>query len=234
MRIFKNALEKTASICYHIIKSRIAPTQKKRGKIMIDTTVPNGKVIMIKHDADTYPRYSLPDGFYITGYKPGLEIEWAEIELEQQNLAPIEKGLETFRTTFMTNPEWLSDRCLFIIDEKNGKAAAVISLWKGNLGNDTPKNRIHWVATREEYQGLGLIKAAFTYIMDLYHRLGETGYIYLTTQTGSYKAINIYKKFGFVEYMGEYSNSFDQEKNAWAWKIINEKIDEYKVKRAEK
>ena len=202
---------------------------------MIDMSVQNISAIMIKHDTGTYPRYSMPDGFHIEGYKPGYERDWAEIELEQQGLAPIEKGLEMFEKTFMSEPQWLSDRCLFVIDSEKKRVAAVISLWIGSLGDDTPKNRVHWVATREEYQGRGLIKAAFTYIMDLYHRLGQTGYIYLTTQTVSYQAINIYKKFGFVPYMGEYhTGGFDAEKSAQAWKIIDEKLDEYKSKKNSK
>ena len=196
---------------------------------MIDKSVPNIRAIMIKRDTDIYPRYSFPEGFYITGYKEGYERDWAEIELEQQELSPVEKGLQIFKDTYMSSPEMLADRCLFVIDEKKNRVAAVISLWMGSLGNDTPKNRIHWVATRAEYQGLGLIKAAFTYVMDLYHRLSQTGYIYLTTQTASYVAINIYKKFGFLPYMGEFHGpDFDQSENARAWEIIDSKISEYK------
>lgn len=199
---------------------------------MMDKSVPHGKVIMIKHDMDTYPRYSFPEGFYITGYRKGFEKEWAAIELEQQELGSLERAEEIFRNEFILHPEWLAERCLFIVDKYNDKVAAVISLWMGTLV-DEPHNRVHWIATREAYQGLGLIKAAFTYIMDLYHKLGGKGYTYLTTQTWSYKAVNIYQKFGFVPYMGELhpkNADFDYGKHAAAWRIIDENLAQYKRK----
>ena len=67
--------------------------------------------------------------------------------------------------------------------------------------------------------------------MDLYSKLGQTGGIYLTSQTQSYVAINIYKKFGFCAYMGElHGEDFDRAEHEEAWKIIDEKISEYKHK----
>ena len=197
---------------------------------MMDKTVPYGKAIMIKHDVENYPRFFLPEGFYITGYKEGLEKEWAAVELEQQELGSLERAEEIFRKEFMSQPSWLEDRCLFVVDGNQNKVAAVISLWMGTLV-DEPRNRVHWIATKEEYQGLGLIKAALTYVMDLYHRLGQTGYIYLTTQTYSYKAINIYKKFGFEPYLGQLHSAdsdFDLDKHIAAWRVIDEKLAEYK------
>lgn len=196
---------------------------------MMDKSVPNHRAIMIKHDVDNYPRFSLPEGFYITGYKPGLEKQWAEIECVQQCMESEEQAEEIFRNEFMSKPEWIYDRCLFVVDGKNDKVAAVTSLWLGELVPGELHARVHWVATREEYQGLGLIKAIFTYIMDLYHKLGDTGYIYLTTQSQSYVAINIYKKFGFVPYLGElHTEGFDLEEHKKAWQIIDGKIAEYK------
>lgn len=126
-------------------------------------------------------------------------------------------------------PEWLYDRCLFVVEEKTGVVAAVTSLWLGKLTEEEPLHaRVHWVATREEYQGLGLIKGMFTYLMDLYHKLGDKGYLYLTTQSQSYVAINIYKKFGFVPYLGElHRGEFDLEEHKKAWQIIDAKHAEY-------
>ena len=146
-------------------------------------------------------------------------------------MGTLDRAEEVFRKEFMSQPELLADRCLFVIDGKKNQVAAVISLWIGTLV-DTPRTRLHWIATKEEYQGLGLIKAAFTYVMDLYHKLGCEGYAYLTTQTGSYKAINIYKKFGFVPYWGELhgeGSDFDMESHQKSWQIINGKIAEYKA-----
>ena len=200
---------------------------------MMDKSVPNYRAIMIKYDVDNYPRFSLPEGFYITGYQPGFEKQWAEIEFVQQCMESPEKAEEIFRNEFMSQPQWLYDRCLFVVEEKTGTVAAVTSLWLGQLTEEEPPHaRVHWVATREEYQGLGLIKAMFTHILDLYHKLGDKGYIYLTTQSQSYVAINIYKKFGFVPYWGELhgeGSDFDLETHKKSWQIIDGKIAEYKA-----
>ena len=197
---------------------------------MMDKSVANHRAIMIKYDVENYPRFDLPEGFYITGYKPGFEKQWAEIECVQQCMESVEKAEEIFRSEFMSEPQWLYDRCLFVVDGKRDRVAAVTSLWLGKLTEDEPLHaRVHWVATREEYQGLGLIKAIFTHIMDLYHKLGDQGYIYLTTQSQSYVAINIYKKFGFVPYMGQlHKSGFDLEEHQKAWQIIDGKIAAYK------
>lgn len=197
---------------------------------MMDKSVANHRAIMIKYDVENYPRFDLPEGFYITGYKPGFEKQWAEIECVQQCMESVEKAEEIFRSEFMSEPQWLYDRCLFVVDGKRDRVAAVTSLWLGKLTEDEPLHaRVHWVATREEYQGLGLIKAIFTHIMDLYHKLGDQGYIYLTTQSQSYVAINIYKKFGFLPYMGQlHKRGFDLEEHQKAWQIIDGKIAAYK------
>lgn len=198
---------------------------------MMDKSVPNHRAIMIKYDVDQYPRFELPEGFYITGYKPGYEKQWAQIEYVQQCMASEAQAEEIFRKEFMSKPEWLYDRCLFVVDGKKDKVAAVTSLWLGKLTEQEPLHaRVHWVATREEYQGMGLIKAIFTHILDLYHKLGDQGYLYLTTQSQSYVAINIYKKFGFIPYMGELHGEepFDLEEHRKAWQIIDGKIAEYR------
>ena len=197
---------------------------------MMDKSVPNHRAIMIKYDVENYPRFELPEGFYITGYKPGFEKQWAEIEYVQQCMESEAQAEEIFRREFMSKPEWLYDRCLFVVDGKRDRVAAVTSLWLGQLSETEPLHaRVHWVATREEYQGMGLIKAIFTHILELYRKLGDKGYIYLTTQSQSYVAINIYRKFGFVPYWGElHREGFDTEEHRKAWEIIDGKIAEYK------
>lgn len=97
-------------------------------------------------------------------------------------------------------------------------------------GNISEKHcRVHWVAVNEEHQNKGIAKALITKILDIYHELGYKDYIYLTTQTWSYAAINIYLGFGFKPYLGEQLpwksyNFVEENKNAWA--LIFEKIHE--------
>ena len=195
---------------------------------MIDRSVPYIKAIMINRTAERYPKIPLPDGFKICGYTDAYKEAWLELAVEQHGLEP-GSAIEIFEREFLSRPELLSERCLFVVDEKSGKAVAAASLWRGEIAPGISMNRIHWVATRAEYQGKGLIKALLSYIMDLYHKLTETGGIYITTQTQSYVAINVYKKFGFVPYLGElHGEDFDLAAHQEAWRIINAKISEYK------
>jgi Acetyltransferases len=90
------------------------------------------------------------------------------------------------------------------------------------------------VATLPEYQGKGLTKALLTRLFDLYNELGFDGFIYLTSQTWSYKAINIYSKFGFLPYTGQKPLNWTGENETFsvetekAWDMIQHKIWQYK------
>ncbi len=56
---------------------------------------------------------------------------------------------------------------------------------------------MHWVAVSPEYQGFGLGKAIVCEGMKRFLQIESDRNVYLHTQTWSYKAIGIYKKFGF-------------------------------------
>lgn len=200
---------------------------------MIDKSVPHGSVIMVKRDMTTYPRYEMPEGFFIRSYREGDEKEWAEIALQQFDFESFEKSLELFHENFDEHPEWM-DRCLFAVEEKTGKIAAILALWEGGVFKNASYKKIHWVATKEEFQGKGIVKAMMTYAMDLYHKLGSEGYCILQTSTWNWKAIRIYKKFGFEEWLGEDPEPtfyFDLNLDKGNWEIINGKIAEFESKR---
>lgn len=204
---------------------------------MVDKTVKSMGVAMVKMDMSTYPRYEIPEGFYITGYKDGYENDWADIAKEQFILGSREDGLQMFRGEFTNRGEmWarLKDACLFAVEEKTGKVAAMLTLWEGGIVKGSCR-RVHWVATREEFQGKGIIKAMMTYAMDLYHKQGSTGPCILATGTENWQAIRIYKKFGFEAFLGlehqpepEGTLNLDEENEAWA--IIDGKIAEFEEK----
>lgn len=197
---------------------------------MLDKSIPYCGVLMVKTDTESYPRYSLPEGYTITGYRPGLEEEWAGMEFRLEQTATLDEARALFKQQFMTFPQRLPQRCLFVLD-KEGNAAATASLWHGDHFGEE-QQRIHWVAANPAYQGKGLIKALLTEIMDRYNQMGYRDFLYLATQTWSYKAIHLYEKFGFVPYKGPKpvnwkSDDFDAE-NLRAWNIIEEKIAEYR------
>ncbi len=123
----------------------------------------------------------------------------------------------------------------FFIQNKEGKNIATSSIWDGNHFGKTLQ-RIHWVAVSREYQGLGLAKCLVSLALekclvslalDTFNELGFKDYIYLTSQVSSYKALNIYSKFGFEPYFGEMpknwgSSKEDFEKDTkYAWKLIH-------------
>lgn len=193
---------------------------------MLDKSIPYYGVLMIKHDMDNYPRYELPEGFEFVGYSNGLEYEWARIEYELEQFDDIEKAVSCFRREFNKSEEELNKTCFFI-KAPNGKIAGIASIWYGDAF-DRMLPRVHWVAVDKDFQGLGLAKALITKLIDAYHDNGYTEPMYLVTQTWSYKAINIYKHFGFEAYLGEKPNNWNRpdydEMNAKMWALIDEKI----------
>jgi hypothetical protein len=76
--------------------------------------------------------------------------------------------------------------------------------------------------------------------LDFYNQLGYEGFIYLQTGTWYYRAIGIYKKFGFKEYDGERSlvaNMSDGDfvkQNREALSLVNEKLLDYDNSREKK
>jgi len=196
---------------------------------MLDKTVPFYGVLMIKSDTKNYPCFNLPDGYEFSGYHAGFETAWAEMMFALEQTDTLAQAEEIFKYEFLSDAELLKKQCLFILDnDKN--IAATASLWHGaHFGQTLP--RLHWVATKPEYQGKGLMKAMISRLFDIHNELGYRDFIYLTTQTWSYKAINIYEKFGFKPYLGAKPTNWisdDFNHNNLAWNIISNKIIEYR------
>ena len=196
---------------------------------MLDKSIPYTGVLMINENPAEYPRFELPAGFLISGYQPGFEFAWADLHMEIEQFETRAEGVQMYRREFFTHPERQKENCLFVIDEED-QVAAVGALWTGDhFGRTLP--RIHWIAAHPRHQGKGLVKALLTRLMDL-HTAADGGAIYLVTQTWSYKAIHLYKKFGFEPYLGPkplrwQAEHFEQQ-NTEAWALIERKLAEYK------
>ena len=146
----------------------------------------------------------------------------------------------------MSRPNDMQMRCVFVCDEKDN-VVATASLWDGEHFGETLQ-RVHWVAVSAEYQGKGIAKALLTKVLDMYNDLGYKNYIYLTSQTWSYKAINIYKSFGFKPYIGVKPKNYKavnmesgnyepwdyDVKNREAWFMIIDKINAYQKNNSHK
>ncbi len=211
---------------HKVLWSAVSVLDNKGVYLMLDKSIPFYSVLMIKHNTSDYPRYELPEGFEFVGYSDGLEYEWARIEYELDQFSDIGSAVKCFKSEF-NEPENILNKTCFFIKAPNGEIVGIASLWHGDAF-DRELPRVHWVAVDKAFHGLGLAKALITRIMDAYHENNFSDPIYLVTQTWSYKAINIYYKFGFEAYLGEkphnwYPTDYD-EMNPKAWAMINEKI----------
>jgi GNAT superfamily N-acetyltransferase len=199
---------------------------------MLDLTIPKISVSLFKKETKTYPRYSLPDGYYFTFYKKGDEVDWARIHVEVAQFETVSQGIETFNHEFITNQRLKPDERVIFIRDPSGEIIATSALWDGEYLGELSQ-RIHWVCVTDKCTGLGIAKAMLTKLMDMYNELGYSDFIHLWTGTRNYAAIAIYKSFGFEYYRGGINprsnsltdNFFEQNEEALAF--IEGKIAEY-------
>jgi ribosomal protein S18 acetylase RimI-like enzyme len=100
---------------------------------------------------------------------------------------------------------------LFLEHESAGPIGTTTA-WAGEFAGEV-RGRIHWVGIVPAFQGQGLSKpllsAALTRLTMDYRQA------YLTTETTSYRGINLYLSFGFMPYV---TNDRDRE----GWGIVEE------------
>lgn len=201
---------------------------------MLDQSIPYIGVLMTNLTPDDYPRCPLPEGYAPRTYEPGLGMEedWARLQVSVEHFPTMDEARARFQTELAPDEKTLAKRGIFIYAPDGGLAASAL-LWYGALFGRTLA-RVHWVAVAPEHQGKGLCKAAMTRLMDLYHECGLAGGIYLTSQTWSYKALGIYRQFGFKPYTGPCpsgwqptTDDFEQETHD-AWKLIDQKLSQYR------
>lgn len=162
---------------------------------MLDKSIPYYNILMKRRKGRPVFHYDLPEGYRFVLYKPGDEKDWAEIETSVGEFDSEADALYYFRNSYMTFPDELMNRCLFIEDSE-GKRVATLTVWWTYTG-ERRDPWIHWVAVRPEYQGLGLGKALVSGGMKHLIEMEGDRNVYLHTQTWSYKAVGIYMKAGF-------------------------------------
>lgn len=191
---------------------------------MLDLSVPFHPVIMVCKDPDNYG-FTLPEGLHLKFWEPGMEEDWGRVHMAAGQLGTMEKALRIFGQEFAPYPGELRKRMLFLYDDQ--RPLATVTLWFGNdLGADM--QRLHWLSCVPDCQGRGLGKLMVEILLWQYHRLGCRGPLYLTTQTSSYAAINIYKKYGFEPYWGPMPDNGTAWDNQAAWAIIDDKLAQYR------
>ncbi len=171
---------------------------------------------MIREDLLNIPAKPLPAGFKLRMFEKGDEQEWARIETSVDEFKNKETALERFNKEFGPYIDEMSQRCIFI-ENSNGVAIGTTTAWYGDLcGNGEVSGRIHWVGIVPEYQGRKLSKpflSAAMHILAKYHSKA-----YLTSQTTSYQAVNMYLNYGFKPFItGPECNE--------AWPLLEETLN---------
>jgi len=150
---------------------------------------------MVRRAGTPIPDYPLPEGFKFTLYKDGDEADWARIEASVDEFESEFAALLRFTEEFIPKKEELYRRCLFI-ETDDGKKVATANAWWSYV-NYERRAWLHWVSVDPEYQGLGLGKAITSRVTRLLLEIEGDVDFYLSTQTWSYKAISIYRQFGY-------------------------------------
>ena len=162
---------------------------------MLDKSVPYAYFYMRRKAGAPIAHFPLPDGYRYTLYNQGDEYSWARIETAVLEFEDEFTALMRFNREYMTNPEELYRRVLFIENSNGEKVASTVPWWK--IVDDERRPWLHWVAVHPSYQGIGLGKAIISRTVQ--HMIDLEGDVdfYLRTQTWSYKAVSIYKANGF-------------------------------------
>ena len=164
---------------------------------MLDKTVPFAKLKMLRKAGTPASDYPLPEGFKFVFYEDGNETDWARIETSVAEFDSEFAALLTFKEEF--NPDVNAEelrRRMFFIENEGGEKIATATAWWSYI-EDERHAWLHWVSVDPKYQGLGLGKALTSHVTHLLLEIEGDVDFYLSTQTWSYKAINIYKQFGF-------------------------------------
>src|SRR5699024_3142078 len=121
-----------------------------------------------------------------------------------------------FTKEFANEIDLFTKRCL-ILENEERKAIGTTTAWYGiPQSMEETYGRIHWVAIIPEYQGKGLAKPLLTAAMNILAKHHDKAY--LTSQTISYQAINMYLNYGFHPHM-------TKQTCQQAWTLLEEKLN---------
>ncbi|HEY4537682.1 MAG TPA: GNAT family N-acetyltransferase [Erysipelothrix sp.] len=168
------------------------------------------ELFMKSNDLSNTEIYRLPRGYHFTYYLKGYETYWADIESSVGEFSSKEKALKHFHEEFKDQTQALTKRCLFLVDQDRQFIGTTMAWF-----NDEGVGRLHWVAIKPEFQGQDLGKALVSKAVDVLGKYHQEAY--LTTQTTSYKAINLYLELGFKP-------DIKTSECRRGWKLVEEKL----------
>lgn len=180
---------------------------------MLDKSVPYHTVIMTRPEVLPLPPVpKLPENYAYAFYQPGDDIHWASLEASVDEFTSEESALQYFQDIFLPHPKMLAERMVFIKDP-SGAPIATATAWFGASGDESFA-QLHWVSVHPAFQRRGLGRAVVSRALSIFPALGPSGDIWLSTQTWSHPAIELYLSLGFharktVE-MPRHKNDFEQ------------------------
>ena len=161
----------------------------------MDQTVEFIEFAMIRDRSSVVSDRSLPDGYSIRTFVPGDERYWVDIEMRAGEFSTPERGHLAFDRDFRPAYDRLESQMFFLVHKTDGPIGTATA-WQGNqFGHEI--GQLHWVAIVPEHQGKGLAKSLLAVVM---RRIAKDhAEVYLTTQTSSWRAVGMYRAFGFSE-----------------------------------
>lgn len=162
---------------------------------MLDRSIPYYNIIMKKDTPTTVSVLALPPQFELHSYRPGVQQQWAELEYEIGDFPSVQKASAYFAKTYLSRSALLARRGIFVSDKKSGCLVGAGIAWFDDQ-NGAPVSSLHWLITKETYQGSGIGSALIAAALNIYEQ--ENAFpVYLHTQPWSHQAIRLYHKFGF-------------------------------------
>ena len=166
---------------------------------------------MVRDHLDHLPSFVCPAGYAIRTFRPGDAEHWARVEALAEEFASQDEALREFHEEFDPRLRELEDRC-FLLEDSQGTVIGTAMAWDGDLAGEV-RGRVHWVGIVPAYQGRGLAKPLLSTVLERLAR--EHHSAFLTTQTTSYRAVNLYLNFGFVPYQADTAD-------AEGWRMMEE------------
>ena len=160
--------------------------------------------------------YSLPLGYTISSFKNGDEKYWARLQANTDSFVSQRTALTHFNDEFADQQIDLQNRCYFLHAPEK-KYIGTAMAWLAEEPFDAQFGRLHWVAIDPCYRSRGLGKILIKYTMQ--RLLHYASSVYLTSQTSSLAAIDIYLGLGFRPLV---RNPLDRE----AWELVKKLLED--------
>jgi ribosomal protein S18 acetylase RimI-like enzyme len=187
-------------------------SSKHKEKRMTDLNHPEYfSLTMVRDHLEDLPSFACPPGYTLRTFRPGDAAHWARIETLAGEFPSEEEALRHFEKEFGSHMHEVTERC-FLLEDSQGVPIGTAMAWRGEF-HDEVRGRVHWVGIVPDSQGRGLSKPLLSAVMQ--HLAHDHSAAYLTTQTTSYRAVNLYLKFGFLPYLAG-------AEDARGWQIVEE------------